>query len=254
MSINKYSTYLLIVAFLMLAPMVSAQTPTSRINPTREAKKMEIQQNTMTRLKTRAENEISRRITSLTTVMNKINVAKRLSAEQKSSLVGQVQQEINDLNALKVKINSDTEIETLRTDVQSIVKSFRVYALFIPEMQIVAHADMIMDLADQLSALTSQLQSLISTAQSSGKDVTQANAALIERNAKITDAISEAQKAINTVIPLKPENWPSNRTTLLSAREMLKTARLDLRTAHQDGKKIQQLTRVKPSESPKTTP
>src|SRR5260221_6677463 len=97
------------------------------------AKALAAQEDKMARLKTRAENEIDRRVAGLTKLIDRINGIQRLSADQKTTLVSQLQAEISALNSLKAKIASDTDIATLRTDVQSIVKSYRIYALFIPK-------------------------------------------------------------------------------------------------------------------------
>src|SRR5437660_525656 len=75
-------------------------------------------------LQQRAEQELSRRLTSLQNLLTHINNVKRLSPAQKTNLTSQVQQEIDSLKALQTKIQSDTDNVTLKTDVQSIVKSY----------------------------------------------------------------------------------------------------------------------------------
>src|SRR2546430_118634 len=84
-------------------------------------KMQDLQTQQLARLKDLANKELARRLTALQTVINKINGVKRLTSEQKASLTSQVQQDIASLTALQTKIQADTDLTTLRTDVQSIV-------------------------------------------------------------------------------------------------------------------------------------
>ncbi len=116
--------------------------------------------------------------------------------------------------ARQTKIQNDTDAQTLTTDKQSIVKSYRVYALFMPKIRIIAHADRILEVANEMKAKTTSTDAL----------------------SKIADAQTQAQNAINAVSPLTPDGYPGNKTTLDSARGMLRTALADLKTARQSMK------------------
>ena len=48
--------------------------------------------------------------------------------------------------------------------------------------------------------------------------------------AKIQDSKTKAQSAIDLVMPLLPDQYPGFRTTLKTARDLLKTARTNLNT------------------------
>src|ERR1035437_2225976 len=97
----------------------------------RQSLKTQNDANSVQNLKSRADSEITRRISSLTELISKINTLKKLSVTDKSSFVSKLQTEINSLNTLKTKIDADTDLVTLRTDVASIIQSYRVYALFL---------------------------------------------------------------------------------------------------------------------------
>ncbi len=156
--------------------------------------------------KTNAIKEIDRRLASLTNITTRINGITRITDAQKQSLLTQVQNEINNLNDLKTKIQAETDATALQAEKTSIVQSYRVYALFVPEIEIIAQADKIMDIADAMSSKTTDATLL----------------------SKIADAKSKAQNAIDLVLPLTPEGYPGNRSVLLSARDTLKTARVNL--------------------------
>jgi hypothetical protein len=216
------------------------------------------QDQTMNKLKTRADAEISRRVTALTALIGRINNFKRISADQKTKFATEIQTEISTLTQLKAKIHADTDITTLRTDVQSIVTSFRVYAVYIPSTRIVANADVVLDIAGQMQQATQKLQDAINSVQSAGRNISSTTALMTDRNAKITDAITQANNAISTVSALTPAGYPGNQTQLKSARDMLAVARKDLRTAQQDAIKVRQILKtlggVTPSILPSPTP
>ena len=213
----------------------------------REATESNNQATLLANLKNRADNAIEARITHLTKLIDIINNIKRLTSAQKATLVGQVQDEINSLNTLKTKIDADTDLTTLRTDVKSIVQSFRVYVVFMPKIYIIAHADRIMDVVSLFQTLESKLTARVSAAGNPSS----LTSLLSDMTAKVTDAGTQAQNAINTVLPLTPDGWPGNKAQLESARTMLQTARQDLEDALHDAQGIRQgLPKVTPTPAP----
>lgn len=188
----------------------------------------------ITNIKTHADQEINRRITSLNGLITSLKVMKRLSDTQKSTLINQVQQNIDALSALKTKIASDTDMVTLRADIESVVKAYRIYLLFIPKIRILAASDMILDTADKLSSSAAMIQTKIDQQQANGEDVSVLQNSLKDLESKIADAISKAQNAQNAVLPLTPEGYPDNKSILESARAMLKDAHQDLKDARTD--------------------
>lgn len=195
--------------------------------------------------KLRADQEIDRRVTSLNNLIAKINAMKKLPSEQKNSLAGKVQAEISSLTALKAKIDADTDAATLRTDKQSIVTSYRVYALFMPQIGLLATSDRVSVLIDKFSDLSAKIELRIQDAQTKGKNVQALQAAFADMKAKIADAKSQIATIQTEVSSLTPEGYPSNKSTLLDARSKLKVVLDDLKTARQDVKTIIQGLRVK---------
>lgn len=188
--------------------------------------------------KQRASNEITRRITSLTHVINKISALKRLTDSQKAALTNDIQAEITSLTALNTKIQADTDIVTLRTDVKSIVTSYRIYLLYLPQTQIIIAADKLLNTTDMLNELVTKLQSRINEAKSKGEDVSSLETTLAGIQTKIADAKTQANNAINAVSILKPTDFPGNKPELQNARTMLQTAHKDLITVKQEAQKI----------------
>lgn len=153
-----------------------------------------------------AYKEIDRRISSMKKMILKITTIKRLTPLQKSSLISQVNAEIVRLTTLRKKIENDTDATILKADKKLIVSSYRIYALFMPKMTIIAHANAVLDLVDMMLLKKPTDEAL----------------------AKINLAKTYAEEAIATVINLTPEGYPNNKTELQSAKKSLQTARLNL--------------------------
>ena len=189
-------------------------------------------------LQARADKEITRRLESLQKLITRINEFKKLSAAQKTALTTQVQAQITSLTALQAKIKADTDPATLKTDVQSIIGSYRIYALFMPQIQILGAADRLLTTADEMSSHAATLETKINEAQAKGQNVTDLQTLLADMNAKVTDAKTQGQNAINAVTPLTPDGYPGNKTILQSARQMVVMGIKDLNTARQDARKV----------------
>lgn len=195
-------------------------------------------ENRMDNLKMRAEKEINRRIESMKKLLIRINEFKKLSATDKAALSTQVQGQIDALNTLLAKIKADTDSTTLKTDVQSIVTDYKIYALFMPKIQIMGAADRLLTTADEMSSHAAILETKINEKQTAGQNVTDLQTLLTDMKAKIADAKTQGQSSLNTVTPLTPDGFPGNKTQLQAARQMVVAGIKDLNTARQDGRKI----------------
>lgn len=201
-------------------------------------------------LKERATNEIKRRISALNELISRIGQIDKLSDSQKSALTANIQAQIALLNALNTKIQADTDIDTLREDVKSIVLSYRIYLLYIPMTRIIIAGYSILNVTDIFNAIIPTLQAMIDVLKSAGLDTTSYESYLKDMQAKITDAQSQAHKAIDTVTPLQPTGYPGNKPDLQNARTMLKTAQKDLEAARADAQKLFKSLKAKMSITP----
>lgn len=194
-------------------------------------------------LQARADKEMDRRIVALNKLQAKIQEMKKISVTAKSSFATTVQGQINLLNNLKIKINADADAATLKADVQSITKAYRIYALILPQVEIIAAADRLNSTADLLSAYANKLQARVTTAQAGGKDVTALQALLTDMNAKIADAKVQSANAIAGISVLVPDNgdktaMAANTAALKTARTAINTGTKDVKDANKDGVKI----------------
>jgi len=218
----------------------------------------------LTTIKGKADQEVDRRVTSINTIITRINAMKKLSDSQKAGLVAQANQLSADLGTLKNKIDADTDTASLKTDRMSIYTSYRVYMLFMPRMNILAAADRIAEVADQARGLVPTIQAKITQLSGNGKDVTALNGALADLQSKLNDATDKAQQAVNLVSSLVPDQGntattQANKTAINSARDMIKVAITDVKAARIDIKTIRTglhgiLTKPKTTPEPTSTP
>ncbi len=197
----------------------------------------------MALLKARGVKEIDSRITALNKLSAKIQGLINITPTNKTALLSGIQTQVNSLTALKNKINADTDVAILKTDVESITKSFRTFALEIPKANILAKIDSHFVDLTMLTSITAALSTDIQTAKTSGKDVAVLLTKLSETDAKIADANLQSNAAIALVTPLIPDVGSStlllaNKQALLDSYAKYKIAIEDIRIAKKDIKDI----------------
>jgi len=206
--------------------------------------KMTVEQRIVKR-KEKANQEINRRLASLAKLKTIIQNMKHITDTQKASLTATIDAQVASLTALKTKIAADTDLNTLKTDQKQITQSHRIYALVLPQVQILAAANRALNVSELLMALTLKLEERINKAASEGKAVTSLQTALTDMKAKIADAKVQAEAAITAVVSLTPDNGDQakatlNRQALLDGRAKLKAARVANNAAKQQAQVIRQ--------------
>ncbi|CAN5116524.1 hypothetical protein BH11PAT1_BH11PAT1_0360 [soil metagenome] len=234
----------LLVLVVLVTPVFAVETTSPSTSEqttkleTKTAMKAEKETTQTANLQARASQEIDRRISALTEIIKKIAAMKKLGSIEKTTLTTQVQAEITNLTILKTKIAADTDDATLKADVKSVVTAYRVFALFIPKMHLLAAADVMGTTIDKLTEIATKLDARIKEAEAAGKSVASLKTSLTDMQAKIADAKKQYESIITNVTPLTPDGYPGNKTTLTNARELLKTGRQNLDAAAKDAKTI----------------
>ena len=182
--------------------------------------------------KAKADQEIDRRVASLNELATRIGAMQEVREDFKQSLSGAVGGQIAAFVSLKAKIDAETDLATLKTDVQSITQSYRVYALLLPQTSIAAAADRVVALTTMMTTLGSKLQTRIAAAQSAGSDVSALSKSLTDLSQKLTDANAQAQSAVAISSSLVPDG--GDKTKMAANTKALKTARSDIATAEAD--------------------
>ncbi len=244
---NKFIYALLFsLGLLTLAPaLASAQSLGASVSASTTVKTpvgsagVQMSATAMTAIKTRAHSELQRRVDSLTAVNTRIQGLQQVTATFKQSLQTAVQTQISAFQALDAKIQADTDAATLKTDVQSITQSYRVYALVLPQIRIAAAADRAISIVSMMQTLGTKLNARIQAAGTAGANVTALQTALNDLAAKISDANTQAQASVTTTASLAPDNgdttkMAANTAALKQGRTGLTTVGNDLKAARAD--------------------
>ena len=158
---------------------------------------------------TRADQEITRRIDALNALNTRVNAMVKISASDKGLLSSSIATQITAMTALQAQIATDAaanSTSSLKTDIQSITKSYRIFMLIIPQGAIEAASDRVLDIAGMFTTLSGQLQTRITAAQTAGNPMTTSVAAMADMNAKIADANTQANAAATEIASLQPDN------------------------------------------------
>ncbi len=185
-----------------------------------------------TTAKARGDQEIDRRVKGLMELQSKVQGMKRITDAQKTTITAAIQAQITTLTTLKTKIDADADADSIKADVKSITDSYRIYALIMPQIQILTAADRIATTADVVTGLGVKLQTTIASLQAQGKDVTTLQTSLTDLTAKAEDARVQANAAVAVVAVLVPDNGDKAKMTANTAA--LKDARTKIKAGNQD--------------------
>ena len=198
---------------------------------------------TVTEAIAKADKDIAQRINSLNKALERITGMKNVSDTEKNSAKTDIQSELANLNLLKSKIDADTDLVTIKKDLESLISGSRIYALVIPKLNILASVDKVNTVATMLTTISVKLQARVDEAKASSTDVTSLQTALDNITTKVASAKEEAVTAQTTVADLVPDNGnktilDSNNAKIKLARENIKNANKDLNDARNSAKKI----------------
>jgi len=205
----------------------------------------------------RADTEITRRINALNALSTRVNAMVKLSSGEKASLASTIQTQISAMNTLQAQISTDAAANSttsLKADIQSITKSYRIFALIIPQGAVEAASDRVLDVSGMLGTISTKLQTRIS-ALPSGTDTTSLNASLSDMNTQIANANASTNTAVSETANLQPDNgdatiMASNTAALKDAHTKIVAAQQDVLTARKDaGVIVKALVAMSPSAS-----
>jgi len=222
---------------------------------TREQNLIQHQDQAISNIDNRSTAEITARINSLNELLVRINAMAKISSSTKSTIASEIQTLSAELATLQSQIQATasstptgsvgdlSSSSQLRTEAQSITKDYRVYALVIPQTDILAAADRAQTLVTSFTTLAVKLQTRITTLQTAGHDVTALQASLSDLNAKVADAQTQATAAVTATQSLTPDNGnatiaANNATAVKAAQADIKIVDSDIKAATADAKSI----------------
>ena len=234
-------------------PLLTGQSTANGSSSAKQAIKAQADQTKIIDLKQRAKTEITRRISFLNDLATKITNLKKISDADKTTLKTQIQQQVDGLTTLLAKIDADTDLITLRTDVKSIVNGYYIFAFFRVKINLLVAAESLSVTTENLNLVYAKLLVRVTDQKNQGKDTVSLETALTDMLAKINDSKTQYQAAETELNTLAAQSYPGNKTSLNDARSKIKLGAQDLKTAHLDGEKVRQgLRDVSGNLKPKT--
>lgn len=192
------------------------------------------QQRRLSDVISRSNTLISSRITSLNSLLTRIQNDNRLTSDQKNSLITNVQSVIAGLTTLKTKIDADTDVQTAITDEKQIISSYHVYAVLEPKVSSLIIINNMQAVVTRLQTIVPQLQNLITTLQTQGKDVSQLTPLLTDISAQIHTITTTLSTDATTVqnIPITAD--PSQNAFATIKQDMTTIVKADFTKIQQD--------------------
>jgi hypothetical protein len=192
--------------------------------------------------RTQSDKEIDRRIADLNKLITRVQQFRNIPPSQTSSIVATIQGLITNLNNLKTEIDSTASSTVLKNDKQAITQANRIYALAIPQLQIVASADRMITIVSMMTAVGTKIQTRLAQ-EPTVAAMPAVQTAFTDYSAKLNDSKSLAEAAFAQVSPLVPDQgdkakMTANTAALKDARTKLQTAQKDLKAARKDAETI----------------
>ncbi|MDE2026875.1 MAG: hypothetical protein KGJ07_10415, partial [Patescibacteria group bacterium] len=150
---------LLVIAGALSTQLVMAESVTMP-STQRASRAAERQENTLESLKARGDKLLTNRIDTLRKILTRVQNDKRLQPSDKSLLMSDINTTIANLTALQTKIDADTVITTTRSDVASIITSYRIYEIYEPKIFLLLVVDNLQTTDATLTSLSQKIQAL----------------------------------------------------------------------------------------------
>lgn len=186
----------------------------------------------------KGDQEIARRLASLSKLTDKINAATKLTDADKATLTAEVSATADSLNTLKAKLDAETTVAAARADVQSIYTEYRVYALVAPKVGLIKVADDQQVAEQKLQALIQKFQTRLNAAKAKGKNVSALEATLNDMTQRVNASVSTSSAVQAKVIGLQPTDYNNDHAVLSGTSAQLKAVHASNVAAYQDAKQI----------------
>jgi hypothetical protein len=193
--------------------------------------------------RTEAETAISVRITALHSAGTLVQQTGWFAGSDRAALENIIAGDLNGssqvegLTALATTIRNETDPVKFRAEVQTITTDYRVFALVLPQVELVRAGDRLTtDTVPTLHALDIDLRKAIAQEAAEGKNVQAAQAAVKDMEAQIGIIGAKTNGTSAALLALTPSEWNANHGVVAPYRDDIATAG---QAAHQAGKDAQ---------------
>ena len=180
------------------------------------------------------EAALAGRVTVLGSLSGDVQAAAGLTAADRATLTTTLSTTTAGIGALVLKAPTDTTCVALRQDARSMVQSYRVYAVVAPQAHLAIAGDTADGVEATLAADEPAIQGAIATAGKEGINTAAAQASFADLQAQVTAAQGATGGVPATVLAQTPASYPGSSPVFVAARDGVRTAYGDLKTAAAD--------------------
>ena len=190
-------------------------------------------------LQDKADHAITEQVSVLTALSRRAGGVQQLPDPTKTALQQEIAAQSSALEDLRNKVFNEVSVSSLKGDAKTMDGILRGYALTVPKIGLIAAADRIATLSDDMQTVSAKFQARIDTTLAKGGDVSAAQQALTDYNAKTADAQTLASLTQNTLLNIPtgtttPAAFTANVATLKDADEKITQAQQSLQAARLD--------------------
>jgi hypothetical protein len=193
--------------------------------------------------RTQAETAISVRITALDAANTLVQQTGWFAGSDQAALENMITGDLNGdsqapgLKSLAVTIRNETDPTKFRAEAASIFTDYRVFALALPQVELVRASDrMTDDVVPTLKQLDTDLEQAIAQEAAEGKNVEAAQAAVHDLEAQIATIGQKTTGVSAALLVLTPAQWNANHGVVSPYREDVHAAVAAARQAQTDGR------------------
>lgn len=226
-----------VLFFLLLPPLAQAEKPrrlpeeSSGVSSVKEQARLKV-------LRKKGDNFIAIRIKALNVAINRVSKATKISDADRNSLVADLQVNISGLNSLKTKIDAETDLDMLESEVKSIFIDFRIFMVVLPRDKGLLAVARFNAAVSKLESASSKLESTINEFKQAGKDTSEVEGELNVLKSDLAEAKSNINQAKSTFSSMTPERDDEAKSMVKSGIASLKAARDNLKDAGSQARKI----------------
>ncbi len=230
----------LVAAAVVAVPVMAATTSptTSSAGPTTSASCLSARiaarvTPSVTTLQALGDCAVGQRLSTLGRLQATVDGTAALTADHHTALDTLIGDAKTGLATLKAKIDADTTVPSLHTDLRQVSAGFRVDRLVVRQVSLVRGDDLVAAQADRLTADAGQIQAAITAGQNAHKNEAAAATRLSAMQADIAAAQAQLSGQAGLVLALTPAQWNAGTAapTLNADRSAIDAARGDLASA-----------------------
>ena len=156
---------------------------------------------------------------------------RNLTDAHRATLTSIVQSTREGLESTGAQLAAATDVATARELKRSIVETYRVFMLRVPQVRLTSAADTVAVVADKLDAAVAKARTALDEAAANGVDTAAALAELDKATAAAESARDATAGVGDEILSLEPSQMPAAKSTLAGYRTTIREAMRQLKDA-----------------------